>query len=248
MAAPRDEARAAAVLALFTGFAERAEVVPPLAELGERIGHPARIVRWEMLALEKAGAIIVERKGAGMAQQIRIILPGGVLASQWSPTWRPKGDSRTGTRRVMALLADAARAGAAVPSNAAIAGQLGMTSATVHSALNNLAAAGRIVIHRSGTSHSGNRQFEIDGHRTAWSPRSGTPAPPQPRSVPNIIAGGEPKRPDQPIVARRLPRCPYCELPAGHHLCRHGWNGMTTRAARRAIAFAAGLFSPRVAA
>lgn len=43
-------------------------------------------------------------------------------------------------------------------------------------------------------------------------------------------------------------RCPFCELPPGHADCRHGWNGLTTRAQRRAIAAAAGDFSPLAAA
>jgi hypothetical protein len=31
-------------------------------------------------------------------------------------------------------------------------------------------------------------------------------------------------------------RCPFCEMPPGHALCRHGWDGMTTRGQRRMIA------------
>ena len=147
----------------------------------------------------------------------------------------------TGTRRVLDYLTEAAQRGGVVPPNAAIAKALGMGPGVVHSALNNLAATGRIKVHRWGSTRKGHRQFEIDGRMTALSPRSGTAAAAPPRVVPNIVAGGEPKRPVQPVLPRRLPRCPYCEMPAGHHLCRHGWNGITTRAGRRIIAIAAGL-------
>lgn len=240
MATPRDLNRSAEVLTMLLGFAERAEVVPPMSELGARLGVAGRIMRWEMQQLERAGAFVVERQGSGMAQQIRIVLPGGVLASQWSRAWEPKGDSRTGTRQVLTLLGEAVRKGAVVPPNAAIAKTLGMSPGMVHSALNNLSATGRITVHRMGTTRGGQRQFEIEGKRSAWSPRSGAVTPAPPRVVPNIIAGGEPKRPNQPVIAKRLPRCPFCELPAGHHLCGHGWNGITTRAQRRMIATAAG--------
>lgn len=57
-----------------------------------------------------------------------------------------------------------------------------------------------------------------------------------------------PARPDQPLSPRQLPRCPYDELPAGHRLCRHGWNGLTTMAQRAMIAAAAGNISPLAAA
>lgn len=39
--------------------------------------------------------------------------------------------------------------------------------------------------------------------------------------------------PPLPALAPVQTRCPFCEMPPGHALCRHGWDGMTTRAARR---------------
>ena len=109
--------------------------------------------------------------------------------------------------------------------------------------LNNLMPSGRLAVHRTGTARDGTRQFEIDGYRTAASPRSIDPAPrTAPRAAPTVIAGFDPPRPEQPLIARRLPRCPFCEMPARHRLCRHGWNGITTRAQRTQIAMAAGHF------
>lgn len=237
-----DLQRRAELLALVTGFAERAERVPVMADLALRLDLAPREVRRQMMLLEKDGSLTVERRGSGMSQSLRIILPGGVLASAWSPTWEPKGESRTGTRRVLALLTEAAQTGGAVPTNKEIAAMLGLGRGAVQSSLNNLASIGRIKIHRTGGSHDGTRQVEIDGMRSAASPRSPAPVARGERAVPNVIAGMDPPRPNQPIVARRLPRCPMCELPAGHHLCRHGWNGQTTRGQRRMIATAAGLY------
>lgn len=38
-------------------------------------------------------------------------------------------------------------------------------------------------------------------------------------------------------------RCPFCEMPPGHALCSHGWDGATTRSQRRLIAENAGIFT-----
>lgn len=242
MGAP-DLQRRADLLALLSGYAERAERVPVTAELGLRLNLTAREIRRQMMLLEKDGALMVERRGSGMSQTLRVVLPGGVLASAWSSTWEPKGENRTGTRRVLALLTEAARTGGVVPTNKDIAAQLGLGRGAVQSSLNNLAAIGRIKIHRTGESHDGTRQVEIDGKFSAASPRTSTPAPRRERAVPVVVAGMDPPRPDQPIVAHRLARCPRCEMPAGHHLCSHGWNGQTTRGQRRMIAEAAGYFA-----
>lgn len=241
MATP-DLKRRADLRALLTGFAERAERVPVMADIADAMSLSPREVRRQMALLVSEGALTVERRGAGMSQSLRVVLPGGVLASQWSPTWEPRGESRTGTRRVLALLTDVARTGGVVPTNKEIAAQLGLGRGAVQSSLNNLASIGRIIIHRTGCSHDGTRQVEIDGMLSAASPRSGVASTSRSRAVPAVIAGMDPPRPNQPVVARRLPRCPMCELPAGHHLCGHGWNGLTTRAQRRMIATAAGLY------
>ena len=48
---------------------------------------------------------------------------------------------------------------------------------------------------------------------------------------------------EPPLRAPAAPRtrCPFCEMPPGHALCRHGWNGTTTRGQRRMIAEGAGV-------
>lgn len=236
MAGAPDMDRRAAVLAAVRVHAECGTVVPIASAVATSLGLNKREYRRQLALLERDGALAIERRGSGLGQALRIVLPGGVLASAWSPTWEPRdGAPGSSTRRILALITDAAQAGAPAPTNGELAAMVGVDAGHVQSAIANLAYARKLTVERDGTAHAGTRVFVVGAWRSAPGSRRGDTSRATERAEPATVAT-EPKRPVQPLIARRLPRCPFCELPADHHLCRHGWNGMTTRGQRAAIA------------
>lgn len=154
---------------------------------------------------------------------------------------------------ILAAVVDAL-AGLPCPQNQMLGRLSGLTVGQIDVALARGVAAGRL---RRDVRRRSRRLVVLDGagkavSATAYS-RSGGGSLPAARcelaKVAARAAGGNPVEDGAPLVTARPShddaprtnnlRCPRCNLPPDHGECRHGWNGATTRAERRAIAMAA---------
>lgn len=149
--------------------------------------------------------------------------------------------------------------GQACPSNQILAALLGITAGQMDFALARAIRAGRL---RREERHRSRRLIVVgeDGRdlaATNWSRAGGSMIEHRMRDAAVVAAlaavddGAWPRvaviedraADEAAIEARRVvrTRCPFCNMPPAHADCRHGWDGLTTAAARRAIAVEAGI-------
>lgn len=136
--------------------------------------------------------------------------------------------------------------GVPCPSNAALARLLDLSAGQLDHALARAIGQGRVVREMRARS----RRLSVPGAdgrviaATGWSRAGGNIVPAQLRDAAAMAAraaasgsaAAKSARAPAPPPPRAVNlRCPLCNLPPDHADCRHGWNGQTIRAERRAI-------------
>lgn len=163
----------------------------------------------------------------------------------WHNNSTVRRDSQTPLgHALIALLTRLARAGAAMPSNRVLSGELGCCAEAVSRLLLIMERDGVLVVEKRGKTFGLQRRVTIVATNLSTAPMR-DPEPPvrarraRERSTlsPHAVPKSPPVRDDLRVVRTR---CPRCNLPPDHSECRHRWNGATTAAERRAIAAEAG--------
>jgi hypothetical protein len=147
------------------------------------------------------------------------------------------GDTPLGRALIVALI-KLAKAGETMPSNMALGAQLGCCAEAVSRQLLIQEREGALVIEKRGKTFGLQRRVTIVEADLSTAPIKDRALTPRQRERFTYASHPVPKSPPVPEELRvERTRCPMCELPPGHTLCAHGWDGQTTKVQRRDMAF-----------
>lgn len=146
------------------------------------------------------------------------------------------GDTPLG-HALIALLTKLAKAGAMMPSNMALGAELNCCAEAISRLLLIHEREGTLIIEKRGKTFGLRRRVTIVATNLSTAPIEDRVPTRRERERFTYNSHPAPKSPPVPEELRvERDRCPRCELPPHHAECRHGWNGLTTRQQRRAIA------------
>ncbi len=236
-------AREAQIFAILREMAVDGVTTVAMRDLAARVDVTPRRVWAVMSGLRNRGLISPIVRGS----RSRATTCGVDMATEILTGFLPRGGSAAGVAGseadlsraehialLVALIED--HAGRSCPSNRQIAAALHLTLGRVDTLLSQAAYSGDII----RVTEENRRTLIVVATGKATLPSE--PPSGQPRAqfdVPTKDRAGIERQLDELRVVRD--RCPRCEMPPGHALCAHGWDGRTTSAQRRDMAFSAQL-------
>lgn len=230
------------ILAILREIAVDGVATIAMADLAKRHGVTPRRVWAVMWALRNRGLVTTVVRGS----RSRATTCGVDMVTEIRTGFLPRGGTTAGLSgseadasraAQIALLIDfiERHAGQPCPSNRQIAAALHLTMGRVDTLLSQAVFRGQVV----RTTEDNRRTLIVvaSGAATLPSAQYAGTAPRDTPAVPMIDRAAIERQLDELRVVRD--RCPCCEMPPGHALCAHGWDGRTTKAQRRDMALSA---------